>query len=652
MITDPKTAPRGARARLVYAVSVGLLAALLIAPTRTEYATKVALLGALAIVCAARPLVGCCRSRVRLARRAPRARGVAAARRLRRRARRRRACRRARRPRPARGRCRRALPPITIAAVARRPVAARPPTARRDRARPRRGRAGRGVRATACGSGSSPARARTRRSRSRSSPGTHATGCSRSTERTGRWRSGSDGAPQPAAPLAGAACSPGYRLTNVARAGRPRLPPGRVPLRHVERPAGDDGRRPLLARLQQRRLARPLRRQLVRRRRHLPDWQAHGGLPRTQLFRQRPRPVRERHGARRAPGLPIRGEGCVAADLNGDGHTDLYVTTATNDVLLWNNGNGTFTEGARKAGVVSFGWHSGAAVADVNGDGRPDLFVAGYTNMNAPDRRAPSKGFPTNHRGRARPALPERGQPDSFREVGVAGRARPAAVRPQPRRRLHRRQRRRAARPLRRERRGPEPALPERAGRPARVPLRRRARARGVADRERRHGHRERRLQRRRQPDLFVTQLARPDARRLREREADAVRRRAHGVHVGARHVLRRLGRLVGRPRTTTASSTSCSRTARSPSRTSRRTRARSRSLAQRRTATSSTPASLPRIARRTAAASPPPTTTTTAASTSPSTRSAASSSCSTTRARSGHWLEVQRRAVLARSAS
>ena len=57
MITDPKTAPRGARARIVYGVSLGLLAALLIAPTTTEFASKVALLGALAIVCVALPLL-------------------------------------------------------------------------------------------------------------------------------------------------------------------------------------------------------------------------------------------------------------------------------------------------------------------------------------------------------------------------------------------------------------------------------------------------------------------------------------------------------------------------------------------------------------------------------------------------------------------
>src|SRR5690242_16229783 len=57
MITDPKTAPAGPRARIVYAVALGLLGALLIAPTTTEFAAKVALLSALAIVCVAMPVL-------------------------------------------------------------------------------------------------------------------------------------------------------------------------------------------------------------------------------------------------------------------------------------------------------------------------------------------------------------------------------------------------------------------------------------------------------------------------------------------------------------------------------------------------------------------------------------------------------------------
>jgi hypothetical protein len=126
-------------------------------------------------------------------------------------------------------------------------------------------------------------------------------------------------------------------------------------------------------------------------------WDKRGGLPRSALFRND-------HGhfvnvtAQAGAGLGVRGQGCVAADLNGDGHTDLYVSTAADDKLLWNNGDGTFTEGARSSGVVSFGWHSGAAVGDVNGDGRPDLFVAGYTEANAPIPGS-MEGYPTNHLG-------------------------------------------------------------------------------------------------------------------------------------------------------------------------------------------------------------------------------------------------------------
>ena len=91
--------------------------------------------------------------------------------------------------------------------------------------------------------------------------------------------------------------------------------------------------------------------------------------------------------------------------------------------MLWNNGDGTFTERTRPDGLVSFGWHSGAAVADVNGDGRPDLFVSGYTDMNAPIPGSVA-GFPTNHAG-VRSELFLNEGPDGrgharFREVGVA----------------------------------------------------------------------------------------------------------------------------------------------------------------------------------------------------------------------------------------
>ena len=128
----------------------------------------------------------------------------------------------------------------------------------------------------------------------------------------------------------------------------------------------------------------------------LTQWKRRGGTPRSALFRnERGRFVDVSRGS--GANVSLRGSGCVAADLNGDGHTDLYVTADGYDALLWNRGDGTFVEGARAAGITTFGWHSGAAVGDVNGDGRPDLYVSSYADLNAPVPGA-SSGFPGNYR--------------------------------------------------------------------------------------------------------------------------------------------------------------------------------------------------------------------------------------------------------------
>src|SRR3989441_7860959 len=159
-------------------------------------------------------------------------------------------------------------------------------------------------------------------------------------------------------------------------------------------------------------------------------WHKHGGLPRSALFRNTRGRFRNVTRASEA-GLSVRGQGCVAADFNGDGYTDLFITADGQDKLLWNNGNGTFTEGARAAGIRGYGWHTGAAVADVNGDGRPDLFVAGYTDVNLPVPGS-AAGFPNNYAG-IRDLLylnmghDKRGR-SRFREVGVPARLAAARV--------------------------------------------------------------------------------------------------------------------------------------------------------------------------------------------------------------------------------
>jgi Na+-translocating ferredoxin:NAD+ oxidoreductase RnfD subunit len=382
MITDPKTAPRDGRARVVYALTLGLLAALLIAPTRTEYAAKVALLGALVIVCAARPLLAYVPRRAIVAAAAaaacaylpalvlagngPGAATVAP-------------------PHTTGG-----LPPISILpskGVQTQLDEATAAQIARDLLKVVPDRNGKPIALhLEPGKGQDPpfAVAQLAGQTYRLTPsvvGAH-------------WTLAEGD--QPAPQLKNVPVVSGYALADVAgqvglrfrhgafRFGMAQDNPammggglcwldydgdGRLDLFVVDSYASGD----------------------------VGAYDRRGGLPRSALFHNvhgRFVDVSESSGA----GRRVRGEGCVAADLDGDGKTDLVITTAQSDELLWNNGDGTFTEGARKAGVISFGWHAGAAVADVNGDGLPDLYIAGYTEENA-TIPASSAGFPTNHLG-------------------------------------------------------------------------------------------------------------------------------------------------------------------------------------------------------------------------------------------------------------
>ena len=57
MITDPKTAPAGSVARVMFGVLVAVASTLLMAPQTDEFGTKVGLLAGLVVICAARPVL-------------------------------------------------------------------------------------------------------------------------------------------------------------------------------------------------------------------------------------------------------------------------------------------------------------------------------------------------------------------------------------------------------------------------------------------------------------------------------------------------------------------------------------------------------------------------------------------------------------------
>jgi len=82
-------------------------------------------------------------------------------------------------------------------------------------------------------------------------------------------------------------------------------------------------------------------------------------------------------------------QGGVAADVNKDGYSDLFIITiaslnsndpikqASNQLFI-NNGNGTFSNGTETYGLTELTFSTGASFGDVNRDGYPDLYVSNY----------------------------------------------------------------------------------------------------------------------------------------------------------------------------------------------------------------------------------------------------------------------------------
>ncbi len=77
---------------------------------------------------------------------------------------------------------------------------------------------------------------------------------------------------------------------------------------------------------------------------------------------------------------PSYSHGAAAGDFDNDGFTDILITGYGGLLLFQNQGDGTYRQVARDAGLTDSLWSSSAAWGDVNGDGNPDLYVAHYVD--------------------------------------------------------------------------------------------------------------------------------------------------------------------------------------------------------------------------------------------------------------------------------
>jgi hypothetical protein len=81
-----------------------------------------------------------------------------------------------------------------------------------------------------------------------------------------------------------------------------------------------------------------------------------------------------------------QGMAAAAADYDGDGHVDLYVTCFGPNVLWRNRGDGTFEDATAKARVADGDrYHASCTWGDFDRDGDLDLYVLGYVDFRFDD---------------------------------------------------------------------------------------------------------------------------------------------------------------------------------------------------------------------------------------------------------------------------
>jgi hypothetical protein len=106
-------------------------------------------------------------------------------------------------------------------------------------------------------------------------------------------------------------------------------------------------------------------------------------LFRNDLRREGGRAVLRFTDVTEAAGIQVGGMGMGAAtgDYDGDGDVDLYVTRFGSNVLLRNDGDGTFRDVTAAAAADDPRWSTSAAFLDGDRDGDLDLFVVNYVDF-------------------------------------------------------------------------------------------------------------------------------------------------------------------------------------------------------------------------------------------------------------------------------